>query len=80
MSAAIKKHLVDDAGSFWRWLSVQYQFVSALVLIALQLGPIMPEQFRQAIPQPWGTIITVVWFGLWLLSRLKQQKGVPGGK
>jgi hypothetical protein len=65
---------IDGWRRWWKMLSLWYTGITAALAVVVQLGPILPPQLKEAIPQPWGTIITIAWFLVWVVMRLKAQK------
>jgi hypothetical protein len=64
---------VEGWRRIWTKLSFWYTGITAVLVLVFQLGPILPPQIKDAIPQPWGSILTIVWFLGWVLTRVKAQ-------
>lgn len=66
----IKPTLVDNAGSAWRWLSVQAMALAGAVQGAWLA---MPDELKTSIPAHWVQYLTVALLVLGIVGRLVKQ-------
>jgi hypothetical protein len=62
--------LVDNAGSAWRWLSVQ---IAAAIVILPEVWAMMPADVKAMVPPEWEMAIVQLMAVALILGRLKDQ-------
>lgn len=65
--------LCENWRNAWKWFSMQMHLFACALLMFLQIAPVMPDEVRRMIPEPWGVIAVGVWTLLGIVARLKKQ-------